>query len=69
MQEWLQKDPEVNRCRRGSNTKLEARGGTALHWAAYFGRVEIAELLLKIKTSKYVYSRLAHNYVETDGVS
>ena len=60
VEEWLQKNPEVNRCRGGksvvskldsSNTKLEFSGGTALHWAAFYGRVEIAKLLLESQAS------------------
>ena len=49
MQEWLQKKPEeLNRCRGGrvESGGLEVSFGTALHWAAFYGKIEIAKLLL-----------------------
>ena len=50
MQEWLKKEPELNRCRGGkvesNDYDLEVSFGTALHWAAFYGKIEIAKLLL-----------------------
>ena len=48
MQEWLKKKPELNRCRGGKveSGNLEVSFGTALHWAAFYGKIEIAKLLL-----------------------
>ena len=67
VQQWLQKNPdEINRCRGGkeisSTTKLEVSGGTALHWAAFYGRVEIAELLLASQASMCTADLHISNY-------
>ena len=48
---WLKRESHnVNRSRGGSSWSLTARyiheGGTALHWAAYYGQQEIAQLLM-----------------------
>ena len=46
VQQWL--DEEVNKCRggRASHGYFFVSDGTALHWAAYYGQLEIAKLLL-----------------------
>ena len=40
---------DINRKRGGKliSNDFEVSGGTALHWAAYYGKVEIAKLLFK----------------------
>ena len=46
---WLKKEKEnVNICRGGStyHQHIAVANGTALHWAAYYGQLEIAQLLL-----------------------
>ena len=46
---WLQNEKEkVNICRGGSSyhQHIAVANGTALHWAAYYGQLEIAQLLL-----------------------
>ena len=43
--------------KRGGEDKsndFEVRDGTALHWAAYFGKVEIAKLLLGKEASTLI---------------
>ena len=50
VREWLEKeDTNINRCRGGKvlPTYSSFDNGTALHWAAYYGQLEIAELLLE----------------------
>ena len=47
---WLQnKKEKVNICRGGSTyyQHIAVANGTALHWAAYYGQLEIATLLLE----------------------
>ena len=56
MQQWLKttlKDEDVN-CKRGGkhdSNDFEVSNGTALHWAAYYGRMEIAKLLIGKRAS------------------
>ena len=51
VQQWLEmtvKDKDVN-CKRGGkhdSKDFEVSNGTALHWAAFHGRMEIAKLLI-----------------------
>ena len=48
VQKWLQgKKPDVNRYREGE------LGGTALHWAALHGKMEIAQLLFDTEASMF----------------
>ena len=52
VEKWLQNEgKKVNKCRGGSaNYKnFVVANGTALHWAVYYGQLEIAELLLDHK--------------------
>ena len=48
--QWLEKDDtDVNECR-GGNANYQSfavANGTALHWAIYYGQLEIAQLLLR----------------------
>ena len=55
MREWLQKKPDLNRCRGGKveSGPLEVTCGTALHWAAFYGKIEIAKLLLENDASMF----------------
>ena len=41
----------MNKCKGGSASHgwFYVRNGTALHWAAYYGQLEIAQLLLEKK--------------------
>ena len=57
MEKWLKKDTKVNKCRGGrdSHGKVIVVNGTALHWAAYYGQLEIAKLLIKKEAGIYVY--------------
>ena len=49
MKKWLQdRKTDVNRCRGGE------LGGTALHWAALYGKMEIAQLLLATEASMFM---------------
>ena len=45
-------------CKRGGedkSTDFEVSGGTALHWAAYYGMVEIAILLFGREASTLIF--------------
>ena len=61
VKEWLEKEEtKVNEFRGGSashNHFLVARG-TALHWAAYYGQLEIAQLLIDKGACDIVYLKL-----------
>ena len=49
MKKWLQEEkPDVNGCRD------EKDGGTALHWAAWHGKLDIAQLLLDSEASMFM---------------
>ena len=50
LQEWLDRESEnVNRYRGGHATEggFEVEDGTALHWAAYYGKYHAAKLLIE----------------------
>jgi len=59
VQEWLKKKPELNRCRGGKveSGGLEVSFGTALHWAAFYGKIEIAKLLLDNGANPHVMDK------------
>ena len=44
---------EINHSRGGNHDSndFEVAGGTALHWAAYYGKVKVAKELLKMDAS------------------
>lgn len=46
---------ELNHSRGGNHDSndFEVAGGTALHWAAYYGKVEVAKKLLKRNASTF----------------
>ena len=49
VQKWLREEgTKVNKCRggRASNGHFFVGDGTALHWAAYYGQLEITTLLI-----------------------
>ena len=47
IEQWLQKEgTNVNECRGGSAYPHAVSNGTALHWAVYYGQLEIAKLLI-----------------------
>ena len=47
VEQWLQEiGTKVNKCRGGSADSHAVADGTALHWAVYYGQLEIAQLLL-----------------------
>ena len=49
LKEWLEKEEtKVNEFRGGSasHSHFSVARGTALHWAAYYGQLEIAQLLI-----------------------
>ena len=49
IEEWLKRrDHDVN-CSRGGNYR--SKKGTALHWAAYHGQLDIAKLLIEYNAS------------------
>ena len=50
VQQWLQnEDTKVNDCRGGNASRhpFAVANGTALHWAVYYGQLDIAQLLLQ----------------------
>ena len=54
---WLREDvTKVNKCRGGSDYPghFAVADGTALHWAIYYGQLEIAQLLLDKEAGMYV---------------
>ena len=58
MKKWLQKKGTgVIKCRGGrdSHGKVIVVNGTALHWAVYYGQLEIAQLLIENRAGIYVY--------------
>ena len=49
VQQWVQENvTSINRCKGGRACYLHfaVANGTALHWAVYYGKLEIAQLLL-----------------------
>ena len=45
VEKWLKRgDHDVNRSRGGN---YHSKQGTALHWAAYYGQLDIAKLLIE----------------------
>ena len=55
VQQWLEKKRmKVNECKggRASHGYFFVGDGTALHWAAYYGQLEIAQLLLDNRAGK-----------------
>ena len=48
-QKWLNEVGEVNHCRGGLTIDgdLVLEGGTALHWAAYYGKCTLGEKLIE----------------------
>ena len=48
---------DINRRRGGKliSSDFEVSGGTALHWAAYYGKMEIAEQLFKQGASASIH--------------
>ena len=56
VKQWLQeKETNVNEHRggRASHGHFFVSNGTALHWAAYYGQLEITNLLLSKDAGKY----------------
>ena len=56
VKQWLQeKETNVNEHRggRASHGHFFVSNGTALHWAAYYGQLEIAKLLLSKNAGMY----------------
>ena len=50
IEHWLKKERKNVNIRRGGSTyhqHIAVANGTALHWAAYYGKLEIATLLLE----------------------
>ena len=50
VEQWLQnEDTKVNECRGGNASRhpFAVANGTALHWAVYYGQLDIAQLLLR----------------------
>ena len=50
VEQWIQnEDTKVNDCRGGNASRhpFAVANGTALHWAVYYGQLDIAQLLLK----------------------
>ena len=50
VEQWLQnEDTKVNDCRGGNASRhpFAVANGTALHWAVYYGQLDIAQLLLQ----------------------
>jgi len=59
LKEWLEKEEtKVNEFRGGSasHSHFSVARGTALHWAAYYGQLEIAQLLIDKGAGKYYCS-------------
>ena len=56
VKQWLEKkETKVNKCKGGkaSNGLFSVTGGTALHWAAYYGQLEITKLLIESGAGTY----------------
>ena len=57
IEEWLKdKDTKVNECRGGTalSPPFAVANGTALHWAVYYGQLDIAQLLLDKGAGMYI---------------
>ena len=57
IEEWLKdKDTKVNECKGGTalSPPFAVANGTALHWAVYYGQLEIAQLLLSNGAGMYI---------------
>lgn len=57
IKQWLEKKEvsDVNECKGGSHSNglFYVANGTALHWAAYYGQLEIANLLINKGAGMY----------------
>ena len=76
VEKWLEttKVKDIN-CKRGgecSTNNFEVRDGTALHWAAYYGKVEIVKKCLESGASMFmiivVYSCVARGMGVYSGI-
>ena len=57
IEEWLKdKDTKVNECKGGTalSSPFAVANGAALHWAVYYGQLEIAQLLLTNGAGMYI---------------
>ena len=57
IEKWIKEDQtRVNECKGGSDYPghFAVADGMALHWAVYYGQLEIAKLLLKNGAGMYV---------------
>lgn len=54
MKEWRIEGINHKRGGEDKSNDIEVRDGTALHWAAYYGKVEIAKLLLGKEASMLI---------------
>ena len=47
IEQWVQKEgTKVNECRGGSAYPHAVSNGTALHWAVYYGQLDVTRLLI-----------------------
>ena len=72
VEQWLkEKGTKVNELRGGtaSHSHFYVAGGTALHWAAYYGQLEIANLLLENGAGAYlIYCSVVLNEEESTSI-
>ena len=54
VKEWRIEGINHKRGGEDKSNDIEVRDGTALHWAAYYGKVEIAKLLLGNEASMLI---------------